>query len=71
MADNVVRLNPTRPCPVCGKPSTQAHHPFCSGRCADIDLNRWLAGAYVITAGPAAEDDDDALPTGDSGEDEE
>ena len=53
MADNVVRLKPTRPCPVCGKPSTQAHHPFCSGRCADIDLNRWLSGSYVI---PAAEE---------------
>lgn len=72
MADNVVRLKPTRPCPVCGKPSTQAHHPFCSGRCADIDLNRWLSGAYVIPAGPAgADDDDDALPTEDAGDDEE
>jgi endogenous inhibitor of DNA gyrase (YacG/DUF329 family) len=71
MADNVVKLKPTRPCPVCGKPSSQAHHPFCSGRCADIDLNRWLSGAYVIPAEPVAEDDDDALPTEDSGEDED
>ena len=71
MVDNVVKLKPTRPCPVCGKPSTQAHHPFCSGRCADIDLNRWLSGAYVIPAGPVAEDDDDALPTTDSAEDDE
>ena len=71
MADNVITLKPTRPCPVCGKPSTQTHHPFCSGRCADIDLNRWLSGAYVIPAGPATEDDDDALSTQDSGEDEE
>ncbi len=71
MADNVVKLKPTRPCPVCGKPSTQAHHPFCSGRCADIDLNRWLSGAYVIPAGPVAEDDDDALTTADSADEEE
>jgi uncharacterized protein len=71
MADNVVTLKPTRPCPVCGKPSTQAHHPFCSARCADIDLNRWLSGAYVIPAEPVAEDDDDALPTEDSGVEEE
>ncbi|WP_417310823.1 DNA gyrase inhibitor YacG [Devosia sp.] len=56
MADNVVRLKPTRPCPICGKPSSQQHHPFCSGRCADIDLNRWLSGAYVIPAGPAETD---------------
>lgn len=50
MADNVVKLKPTRPCPICGKPSSQQFHPFCSARCADIDLNRWLSGAYVIPA---------------------
>ena len=71
MADNVVVLKPVRPCPVCKKPSSQQHHPFCSARCADIDLNRWLSGAYVIPAEPVAEDDDDALPTEDSGEDED
>ena len=71
MADNVVILKPTRPCPVCGKPSTQADHPFCSSRCADIDLNRWLSGSYVIPAEPAAEDDDDAVSTEDSSEDED
>ena len=71
MADNVVKLKPTRPCPVCGKPSSQAHHPFCSGRCADIDLNRWLSGSYVIPAEPAVEDDDDAVSTEDSSEDED
>ena len=47
-ADNVVQLKPTRPCPICGKPSSQADFPFCSARCADIDLNRWLSGRYVI-----------------------
>ncbi len=55
MSGNVVRLKPTRPCPICGKPSTQAHHPFCSGRCADIDLSRWLSGSYVIPAEPAGD----------------
>jgi endogenous inhibitor of DNA gyrase (YacG/DUF329 family) len=70
MADNVVTLKPTRPCPVCKKPSSQAHHPFCSARCEDIDLNRWLAGAYVIPAEPVAEDDNDALQDQDGGEDE-
>jgi uncharacterized protein len=53
-ADNVVRLKPARPCPICGKPASQGFHPFCSGRCADIDLNHWLTGAYVI---PASVDD--------------
>ena len=56
MADNIVKLKPTRPCPICGKPSAQAFHPFCSARCADIDLNRWLSGAYVIPGGKASDD---------------
>ena len=37
-----VRLRPKRPCPICGKPSQQKYHPFCSSRCAQVDLNRWL-----------------------------
>jgi endogenous inhibitor of DNA gyrase (YacG/DUF329 family) len=57
--DNVIQLRPTRPCPICGKPSTQASFPFCSPRCADIDLNRWLSGAYVIPGKSAAEASDD------------
>ena len=35
-------------CPICGKPTVFPYKPFCSKRCADIDLNRWLTGAYVI-----------------------
>lgn len=56
-----VRLRPRRPCPVCGKPSHQKYHPFCSARCADVDLNRWLGGHYAI---PAEEEPDpsDAAP---------
>lgn len=71
MAD-IVRLRPTRPCPICGKPSTQTFHPFCSGRCADIDLNRWLTGAYVIPArdDPEAEDEEQEVPSPDSGDEE-
>ncbi|MEQ1768993.1 MAG: DNA gyrase inhibitor YacG [Devosia sp.] len=67
----IVRLKPTRPCPICGKPSTQAHHPFCSGRCAVIDLNRWLSGAYVIPGkdSPDAEDEQSEVDT--AGEDDE
>ena len=37
-------------CPICGKPSVEAYRPFCSKRCADVDLNRWLTGSYVIPA---------------------
>ncbi len=70
MSGKVIRLRQPRPCPICGKPSTQADHPFCSGRCADIDLNRWLSGAYVIPAGPAEEaGEDETAPTPDPDED--
>ena len=37
-------------CPICGKPAVEEFKPFCSKRCADIDLNRWLTGNYVIPA---------------------
>ena len=37
-----------RKCPVCGQPALTNHRPFCSGRCADIDLGRWLNGNYRI-----------------------
>ena len=40
-------------CPICGKPRTQAYRPFCSSRCADIDLGRWLEGRYAVPGEPA------------------
>ena len=43
-----------RACPICGKPAQQAFLPFCSSRCRDVDLNRWLSGRYVV---PGREDD--------------
>ncbi len=51
-----VRLRPKRPCPICSKPSAQKYHPFCSARCAQIDLNRWFGGNYAI---PAEDDEPD------------
>ena len=44
-------------CPICGKSTDFAHKPFCSKRCADIDLNRWLSPAS--TRSPAKEDEDE------------
>jgi uncharacterized protein len=41
-------------CPICGKPSDPDVQPFCSTRCADVDLHRWLSGRYAI---PLVEDD--------------
>lgn len=43
-------------CPICGKPAIAKTRPFCSARCADVDLGHWLTGSYVI---PVAEDEDD------------
>lgn len=54
-------------CPVCGAPTVAAYAPFCSKRCADVDLHRWLTGAYAIPAvenETAPEDDDSAAPDG-------
>lgn len=42
-------------CVICGKEQYQKFRPFCSKRCADVDLHRWLSGGYAI---PAVEDDD-------------
>ena len=59
----------TDACPICGKPAGAATHPFCSKRCRDVDLHRWLAGLYSLhlqagdrdpdTGDPAAPDADE------------
>jgi endogenous inhibitor of DNA gyrase (YacG/DUF329 family) len=45
-----------KPCPICGKPATEASRPFCSERCRDVDLNRWLSSSYVV---PGRKDEDE------------
>lgn len=50
------RGEPGGKCPLCGRPPVFAYRPFCSPRCADIDLSRWLKGAYAI---PVTVDDDE------------
>ena len=55
-----------RRCPICRKPAKQRYRPFCSQRCADVDLGRWIGGDYRIPGAPA-----NALnPTEEEGEDE-
>ena len=44
-----------RKCVICGKPQDDKYKPFCSRRCADVDLNRWFSGGYAI---PAVEEDE-------------
>jgi endogenous inhibitor of DNA gyrase (YacG/DUF329 family) len=49
------------PCPICAKPvEDKTYRPFCSRRCADVDLQRWLSGRYVV---PGGVDDADGPPT--------
>jgi hypothetical protein len=43
-------------CPICGKPIAEGFQPFCSRRCADVDLNRWLSGVYAV---PVTEDEEE------------
>ena len=48
-------------CPICGEPTVTGFRPFCSRRCADVDLSRWMNGVYAIpvTDADADEDGDD------------
>ena len=48
-----------KPCPICGKPAAEASRPFCSERCRDVDLNRWLSNSYAIPGRPEADEDED------------
>lgn len=46
-------------CPVCEtQMSSKAFKPFCSKRCADVDLSRWLKGGYAIPGRPSDQADD-------------
>lgn len=40
-------------CPICGKATSELYRPFCSRRCADVDLAHWLRGDYRIPGEPA------------------
>lgn len=45
-------------CPICGETTEMEFRPFCSGRCRDVDLSRWLRGGYAIPGGQADADED-------------
>ena len=48
-----------RPCPICARMSVPEYRPFCSKRCADVDLGRWLNGNYSFNGGPAPQNPTD------------
>jgi endogenous inhibitor of DNA gyrase (YacG/DUF329 family) len=45
------------PCPGCNRPTDPAYRPFCSRRCADVDLARWLSGGYALPGPPLDEEE--------------
>jgi len=47
-------------CPICGKPALERLRPFCSQRCADVDLHRWFSGQYAVPVVEREEDQQDA-----------
>lgn len=47
-------------CPICTKETDPKYRPFCSKRCADVDLGRWMTGTYVVP-NDAPEDDDELM----------
>ena len=54
-------------CPICGKPAIPQNQPFCSPRCADVDLHHWLTGRYVVP--DSADPDEPGEPDPADGED--
>ena len=56
-------------CPVCGKPADDKYKPFCTKRCADIDLGRWLKEGYRVPTDetPGEDDAPPQRPTGQDG----
>lgn len=48
-----------RKCPICGKPRKEEHHPFCSTRCKDRDLVRWLDDGYALPGPPVIDEDEE------------
>lgn len=47
-----------KPCPICSKLAVTAYRPFCSARCKQVDLHRWLKGSYAIPVVDEPDEDD-------------
>jgi endogenous inhibitor of DNA gyrase (YacG/DUF329 family) len=62
------KTSSARVCPICGKPADQAFKPFCSKRCADVDLNRWLKGVYAVPVKDNDDEDGERPPDSEAGE---
>lgn len=49
-------------CAICNKQAVELYMPFCSKRCADVDLNRWFTGSYAIPTTEAEDEDGLEIP---------
>jgi endogenous inhibitor of DNA gyrase (YacG/DUF329 family) len=49
-------------CPICQRPTVADYRPFCSRRCADVDLGRWLTGGYAIPVDDDGDEDGAGQP---------
>ncbi|MDJ0994460.1 MAG: DNA gyrase inhibitor YacG [Dinoroseobacter sp.] len=49
-------------CPICQKDTLDRYRPFCSKRCADVDLGRWMTGSYAIPVEDNDEFSEDTTP---------
>ncbi len=56
-AKTQITTRPAKSCPICGEATVPASKPFCSERCRDVDLNRWLSGNYAIPGRPTDDED--------------
>ena len=54
--------SPLASCPICGRDTVAALRPFCSRRCADVDLGRWFSGQYRTPSLRAQSGQDDEAP---------
>lgn len=52
----------TKPCPTCGAAAAAKFKPFCSKRCAEVDLGRWFTGRYIIAGEDTAGEDEGQGP---------
>lgn len=50
-------------CPICGRPVVTDYRPFCSARCKQIDLNRWLSETYRVPDRPGEPDEEADRPS--------
>jgi uncharacterized protein len=65
MASSKSKSSGSGQCPICGRATDAQYRPFCSRRCADVDLSRWLSGAYAIPGQQDADEDGQHAEPGD------